>query len=110
MSGGIDFYSSKRGDNVSIPRNKVCGYRIKNPIMKKGYSDGVNAPRDNGVVEQRLSRFSTEAERKCAGYNCEGNTNWLNSGKVRFNRAISADQQFNVKRPTFLAGTTDNNY
>ena len=110
MSGKIDFYSTKRSSNVSIPSNKVCGYRIKNSIMKKGYSDGVNASRDNGVVEQRLSRFATEEERKCAGSNCEGNTNWLNSRKVRFNLAINADQQFNIKRPAFLAGTTDNNY
>ena len=32
------------------------------------------------------------------------------NGGVRFNQAISADQQFNIKRPAFLAGTTDNSY
>ena len=108
MSMKIDFYSTKRSGNVSIPRNKVCGYRIKNPIMKKGFSDGMNAPRDNGVVEQRLSRFATEAERQNAGSNCNGNTNWLNSRQVKFNTPESADQQFSINRPSFKEGTTDN--
>lgn len=107
MSGGIDFYSTKQSSNVVIPRNKVCGYRIKNPIMKKGFSDGMRADRTNGVVDQRLSRFATETERKCAGSNCEGNTNWLNH-KVKFNTPESADNQFWIKRPTFKSGTVDN--
>ena len=35
------FYSTKRNANVSIANSKVCGYRISNDIMKKGYSDSV---------------------------------------------------------------------
>jgi hypothetical protein len=108
MSGEITFYSTKRSSNVAIPRNKVCGYRIKNPMMKKGYSDGMRADRENGVVEQRLSRYATEDERKCAGSNCEGNTNWLNHRKVNFNTPESADNQFWIKRPAFKEGTVDN--
>ena len=75
--------------------------------MKNGFSDGVNAGRNNGVVDQRLSRFATEAERKCAGSNCEGNTNWLNHRKVHFNTPESADTQFWVNRPAFKSGTVD---
>lgn len=110
MSGGITFYSTKRSSNVSIPPNKVCGYRIKNPMMKNGYSDGMRADRENGVVNQRLSRYATEDERKCAGSNCEGNTNWLNHRKVHFNTPESADNQFWIKRPTFKEGTVNNSY
>ena len=103
----ITFYSTKRSSNVAIPQNKVCGYRIKNPMMKKGYSDGMRADRENGVVDQRLSRYATEDERKCAGSNCEGNTNWLNHRKVNFHTPESADTQFWIKRPTFKEGTID---
>ena len=110
MSGGIDFYSTKRSSIVSIPRNKVCGYRIKNNWTKKGYSDGVKAGSDNGVVNQKLSRFATEQEREQAGSNCEGNTNWLNHRKVHFNTPESADNQFWVKRPAFKSGTVNNSY
>ena len=110
MSGGIDFYSTKRSSIVSIPRNKVCGYRIKNNWTKKGYSDGVKAGSDNGVVNQKLSRFATEREREQAGSNCEGNTNWLNHRKVHFNTPESADNQFWVKRPAFKSGTVNNSY
>ena len=109
MSKGITFYSTKRSSNVVIPPNKVCGYRIKNPIMKNGYSDGVNAGRNNGIVEQKLSRYATEDERKCAGSNCEGNTNWLNH-RVRFNTPESADNQFCIKRPAFREGAVANSY
>lgn len=103
----VSFYSTKRNSNVSIPKDKVCGYRIKNPIMKHGYSDGLRAGRNNGVVNQSLSRFSTEAERQCASSICEGNTNWLNH-KVKFNKPESADNQFSIKRQAFKAGEVDN--
>jgi len=102
----VTFYSTKRSSNVDIPRDRVCGYRIKNDWTKTGYSDGVRAGRDNGVVNQRLSRFATEQEREEAGSNCSGNTNWLNH-KVRFNKPESADNQFWIKRPAFKEGTVD---
>jgi hypothetical protein len=100
------FYSTKRNANVMIPNNKVCGYRISNNIMKKGYSDGVRAGRDNGVVNQSLSRFSTERQREEAGSNCAGNVNWLNhrTGE-NFNPPESAKNQFNIDRNAFYAGT-----
>lgn len=104
---GITFYSTKKSSIVSIPKNKVCGYRIKNPIMKNGFSDGVRTGRDNGIVNQKLSRFATEQERQEAGLICEGNTNWLNHKKVRFNTPESADNQFCIKRPSFKAGSID---
>ena len=102
----INFYSTKRNGNVEIPSNKVCGVRIPNSYMKKNYSDGVRAGLNNGVVNQRLSRFSTEAERKEATSNCAGNVNWLNY-KVgeTFNPPENVDRQFNIKRPAFNAGT-----
>jgi hypothetical protein len=100
------FYSTKRNANVMIPNNKVCGYRISNSIMKKGYSDGVRAGRDNGVVNQSLSRFSTERQREEAGSNCAGNVNWLNhrTGE-NFNPPESAKNQFKIDRKAFMAGS-----
>ena len=106
MTKVINFYSTKRNGNVEIPASKVCGVRIPNSYMKNNYSDGVRTGLDNGVVNQRLSRFSTEAERKEATSNCAGNVNWLNY-KVgeTFNPPENADRQFNIKRPAFDAGT-----
>lgn len=100
------FYSTKRNANVVIPNNKVCGYRISNNIMKKGYSDGVRAGLDNGVVNQRLSRFSTERQREDAGSVCSGNVNWINhkTGDA-FNPPESAKNQFNIDRKAFTAGS-----
>ena len=100
------FYSTKRNKNVNISNDKVCGYRIKNPWMPKGFSDGVKSGLDNGVVDQKLSRFATEEEREKSSSNCAGNRNWLNH-KVGdgFRTPESADTQFNVNRPKFLSGT-----
>ena len=94
----ISFYSSKLNSYVNIPRDKVCGYRITNPIMKKGYSDGVRAGRKNGIVDQSLSRYATEEERDSLE-SCEGNTNWLNHGKGMFKEGESLDNQFRINRP-----------
>jgi hypothetical protein len=99
------FYSTKRNANVNVPNNKVCGYRIANTIMKKGYSDGVRAGKDNGVINQGLSRFSTERQREDAGSSCAGNVNWLNhkTGDT-FNRPESAKHKFTIGRKAFDAG------
>ena len=94
----ISFYSSKLNSRVNIPRDKVCGYRITNPIMKKGYSDGVRADRKNGIVDQTLSRYATEEERGSVDP-CEGNTNWLNHRKGLFKEGESLDNQFRINRP-----------
>tara|TARA_R110001599_G_scaffold73668_1_gene203648 strand:- start:4145 stop:5428 length:1284 start_codon:yes stop_codon:yes gene_type:complete len=106
MTKVINFYSTKRHGNVEIPVSKVCGVRIPNSYMKKNYSDGIRTGADNGVVNQRLSRFSTEAERKEATSNCAGNVNWLNY-KVgeTFNPPENAGRQFSIKRPAFDVGT-----
>jgi len=99
------FYSTKRNANVSIANSKVCGYRISNNIMKKGYSDGVRAGPDNGVVNQGLSRFSTESQREDAGSSCAGNVNWINYRRgENFNPPESAKNQFNIDRGGFKAG------
>jgi hypothetical protein len=101
------FYSSKRNKNVNIPNDKVCGYRIRNEWMKKGYSDGLKADRNNGVVDQRLSRFANEYESVNAMNRCKGNVNWLNHKTgMGFNKPESADNQFIFKRPAFKAGQT----
>ena len=100
------FYSTKRNAEVMIPNSKVCGYRISNSNMAKGYSDGVRAGRDNGVVNQRLSRFSTERQRQEAGSSCAGNVNWINHRTGdNFNPPESAKNQFNIDRKAFDAGT-----
>ena len=105
MTKVINFYSTKRHSNVEIPASKVCGVRIPNSYMKKNYSDGVRTGADNGVVNQRLSRFSTEVEREEATSNCVGNVNWLNY-KVgeTFNPPENADRQFSIKRPAYKSG------
>jgi hypothetical protein len=102
MTKAISFYSTKRHSNVEIPVSKVCGVRIPNSYMKKNYSDGVRTGADNGVVNQRLSRFATETERKEATSNCAGNVNWLNykPGET-FTPPESANNQFSIKRPLF---------
>ena len=99
------FYSTKRNRKVSVPNSKVCGYRISNPTMKNGYSDGVKASRDNGVVNQPLSRFATERQREDAGSNCDGNVNWLNhrTGGT-FQPSESNKNHFSLERNGFKAG------
>ena len=97
------FYSTKSEKQVNIPNNKVCGYRIKNELTPKGYSNGVRSGNDNGVVSQRLSRFSTAHETDMVGSICAGNTNWLNKG-VKFN-PVDVGSQFELKRPAFKSGT-----
>jgi hypothetical protein len=101
-SNKVKFYSSKRHGSVNINADKVCGTRIPNPVMKKGYSDSINVGKNNGVVNQRLSRFSTEAERKTASSTCAGNVNWLNHKTGDgFNKMEDISNQFSIKRPTF---------
>ena len=99
------FYSTKRNAKVSVPNSKVCGYRISNPTMKNGYSDGVKASRDNGVVNQPLSRFATERQREDTGSNCPGNVNWLNhrTGGA-FQPPESNKNHFSLDRSGFRAG------
>ena len=99
------FYSTKRNRKVSVPNSKVCGYRISNHTMKNGYSDGVKASRDNGVVNQPLSRFATERQREDAGSNCDGNVNWLNhrTGGT-FQPSESNKNHFSLERNGFKAG------
>jgi hypothetical protein len=100
------FYSTKRNANVFIPNNKVCGYRMTNQNMKKGYSDGVKAGLDNGVVNQKFNRFATERQREDAGSNCLGNVNWLNYKRgENFSLPESANNQFNIDRKAFKAGS-----
>lgn len=105
MNERIKFYSSKLDKDVSVPASKVCGARYKNEMMRSGFSDAVRAGRDNGIVNQKLSRFATEMEREKAGKVCEGNANWLNYSGVQFNKPISAKDQFNINREAFKGGT-----
>lgn len=108
MSSSVSFYSTKAKRNVSIPTDKVCGYRIANDIMKDGYSDGLKSGANNGVVNQRLSRFSTQEEREKSSNSCDGNTNWLNYKRGQnFNKPESADKKFSIDRPMFKAGSFD---
>lgn len=106
MSNTTSFYSTKRNSNVMINNNKVCGYRIKNPWMKQGFSYGVKAGRDNGVVDQKLSRFATGRECDEAGQRCAGNTNWLNYKKgMGFTKPESSKTQYSLgNRNNFNAG------
>lgn len=97
MNNTTSFYSTKRNSNVNVNNNKVCGYRIKNPWMKQGFSYGVKAGRDNGVVDQKLSRFATGQECNEAGQRCAGNTNWLNYKKgMGFTKPESSKTHFSL--------------
>ena len=99
------FYSTKVHREVNIPDNKVCGYRIKNDATKKGWSSGIRSGKDNGVVPQKFSRFSTdwEAEEK---HKCEGNRNWLNENqRISFTKTKQGEP-FEFKRPAFKAGVS----
>lgn len=97
MNNTTSFYSTKRNSNVNINNNKVCGYRINNPWMKQGFSYGVKAGRDNGIVDQKLSRFATGQECNEAGQKCAGNTNWLNYKKgMGFTKPESSKTQFSL--------------
>jgi hypothetical protein len=101
------FYSTKLQENVFIPKNKTCGYRIRNDYMTKGYSSGLKAGLDNGVVNQRLSRFSTDLESEQAKTKCDGNTNWYNhkpgSNLSKPNPTDDNRKIFQLKRPAFIA-------
>ncbi len=99
-----NFYSTKLNKNVAIPDNKVCGYRFGNIATKKGYSSGVRAGKNNGVVDQKLSRFAYdwEAEQK---YPCAGNQNWLNKNqRINFTKTTKG-KPFQIQRPAFYSKT-----
>lgn len=70
------FYSPSKG-RVAIPKSKVCSYRIKTDLGPRGWTSGLRSGRDNGVVDHKLSRFSTDVEAD-AHTPCAGNVNWLN--------------------------------
>ena len=101
------FYSTKLQENVFIPKVKTCGYRIRNDYMTKGYSSGLKAGLDNGIVNQRLSRFSTDLESEQAKTKCDGNTNWYNhkpgSNLSKPNPTDDNRKIFQLKRPAFIA-------
>lgn len=102
------FYSTKIHNEVHIPNNKVCGYRMENRATKKGWSSGVRSGKNNGVVDQKFSRFSTdwEAEEK---HKCEGNRNWLNKNqRINFTKTKEG-RAFSLQRPSFKAGTIEPN-
>lgn len=101
------FYSTKRNHEVYVPNSRVCGYRFKNSATRSGWSSGVRADRNNGVVPQRLSRFATDDEADEKRCTVPGNTNWLNyerGGSLKFGE--SALHKFQVKRPAFYAGSS----
>ena len=106
----VDFFSTKVNKRVNIPRNKVCGTRYANSYNKLGYSNAVRAGKDNGVVNQSVSRFAT-----CDEVNnvtpCEGNQNWLNVNKrVNFDKA-KVGKTADLKRPKSVVKTiTDTRY
>jgi hypothetical protein len=60
--------------------------------------------RDNGVVNQRLSRFSTDYEAQDK-HHCAGNTNWLNYRGPVF-KETSRSSSSNINRRGFRAGQT----
>ena len=97
------FFARKVNHDVVIPNKRVCGYQITNSWMPNGYSCGVKSGRDNGVVNQKLSRFSTldEAEEKS---HCAGNVNWLNYKRGRSFVEPKQGSRFEIKRPAFDAG------
>lgn len=102
------FYSTKKKGDVLIPTDKVCGYRIKNDWTKKGYSNGIKAGKDNGVVDQKLSRFATSAESESSKSKCAGSTNWFNhrTGE-NFNKNKVDDPKnkaFSLNRPSSNSG------
>ena len=98
------FYSTKVKSKVSIPSQKVCGYRIKNYNTRRGWQSGLRAGRDNGVVNQKFSRFATD---DCSANHsgCAGNTNWMNP-KEHFNKpeSISFFDSTNIRPNRFYAG------
>ena len=98
------FYSSKLKHDVDIPDREVCGYRTGNSATKKGWSSLVRSGKNNGVVNQKLSRFSTDEEADGV-QPCNGNRNWLNSNqRLQFNRTRGGSI-FEIKRPSFKSGT-----
>jgi hypothetical protein len=101
------FYSSKVHKKVNIPDNKVCGYTMRNEYNKRNASSGLRAGLDNGVVNQRLSRYATryEAEEK---HPCDGNRNWLNHNGPEFMKTRGGSA-FNIARPSFKSGSVFNN-
>mgnify|MGYP003113404920 CR=1 FL=1 len=99
-----EFYSTKFNKTVNIPNPKVCGYRMSNRATKKGWSSGLRSGKDNGVVPQKLSRFSTDLEAECK-HKCEGNRNWLNKNqRISFTK-IKQGKSFEIKRPAFRSNT-----
>ena len=96
------FYSSKVHKKVNIPDSKVCGYTMRNEYNKRNASSGLRAGLDNGVVNQRLSRYATkcDAEEK---HPCDGNTNWLNHKGPEFMKTRGGTA-FNIARPSFKSG------
>jgi hypothetical protein len=99
---GYNFYCTKLKRSVEIPKKEVCGYRIRNERMKKGFSDGIKA-NPTTICNQRLSRFATSLDSQNASRNCSGNQNWLNPRKYFVKRKEGT--RHDIRRSRFLAGT-----
>jgi hypothetical protein len=99
------FYATTVDGKVKIPDKKVCGYTMRNNYNRRGASSGLKAGRNNGVVNQRLSRFATkhDAEEK---HPCDGNTNWLNhKNNIQPDfMKTRGGEAFKLIRPAFYAG------
>ncbi len=99
-----DFYSTLLERKVIVPNNRVCGARYTNSATKCGYSNAVRAGRNNGIVEQRLSRFATDLETETANSKCAGNQNWLNK-EIKFKNGPKYSEQYHVDRRAMRSNT-----
>jgi len=98
------FYSSSIQRKVNVPDSKVCGYKMRNEYNKRGFSSGLKAGRNNGVVNQKLSRFATDYDAEVK-HQCPGNTNWNNYDGPDFMKTRGGSA-FSLERPAYREGTS----
>lgn len=95
-----EFYASKVHHKVSVPNGRVRAAKFQNPVMPSGVSYAVQAGKDNGVVDQRLSRFAKQPEAD-ALKPAPGNQNWYNHKTGEDFVKPKEGHIFQIKRPAF---------
>ena len=97
-----EFYASKVHHNVKVPDAKVRSAKFANPWMPSGTSYAVRSGKDNGVVDQRLSRPATKPEADNL-HPLPGNQNWYNHKPGGDFVEQPKGKAFEIRRPAFNA-------
>jgi hypothetical protein len=99
------FYSNSTNRKISIPNQKVCGWKQSSTYNSNGWVSGVRSGRNNGIENRSFSRFSRDDEAKERNA-CQGNANWLSGNAPVFRGQKPPGTRFELRADNFKGGVT----